>query len=264
MSAANCAAAALAELKSPTAGAARDDARFRGRAGALEDHVAVRHVEEMALARVLARVAPDQRAGAEGVAERAARAALADQRDARLVVAEERLGPLRSVATEAVLDLVVRGLEARVVRVGNRDVVPVRRRGRAGARVDVLDVLVAVAEVGVEAARPRAPGLARVDREDRALALVACSSAGDPGCRVRAAVGPRAVDRPAVRRRADLLQADVLPQHLVLDARVDEVRGQLDVPGQRVLDAEVPAVLRGNLEVRVDRVDRAVIALRSR
>ena len=36
----------------------------------------------------------------------------------------------------------------------------------------------------------------------------------------------------------------------------------VDVPGQRVLDAEVPAVLRRDLEVRVDRIDRAVVALR--
>ena len=196
--------------------AARDDAKFRCRAGAFEDHVAVRHVEEVALARTLARVAPDRRAGTERVAVRTARAPLADERDARLVIADERLGPLER-AIEPLLDLVVRGLEARVVRVRDRDVVPVRRRGRAGTRVDVPDVLVAVAEVGIEAARCHAPGLARLDREDPVLALAGVGEQEVLQERVGAPIGTRRIDRPAVRRRADLLQPDVPPEHLVVD-----------------------------------------------
>ncbi len=157
------------------------------------------------------------------------------------------------------LDLVVRSRETRVIRVGNGDVVPVRGCRGAGARVDVLDVLVAVGQVGVEAARARAPGLGRVDCEHRALALAGVRQHQVLDRAAGAAVGGRAVAWPAVGRRAGLHQADVLPEHLVLDARDDDVRRHLDVPGQRVLDAQVPAVLRRDLEARIDGVHRTVV-----
>ena len=171
-----------------------------------EDDVAVRHVEKLPLAGSLARVAPDglRRATTEGVAVRPAGAALADQRNARLVVAEEGLTPGEG-PLEHVLDLVVRGFEPRVVRVGDGDVVPVRGGRRARARIDVLDVLVAVAEVGVEAPRARAPGLARVDREYGALALARVRQQEVLDRRARATVWPlgrRSGGRPAPCRSA--------------------------------------------------------------
>ncbi len=174
-------------------------------------------------------------------------------------------------------DLVVGDARVEVVRIADGDLAVIGSRHRAGARVDVGDVLAGIGEVELQPVqRAGAPRLADAERPGRAAALAGVGeheviaagarSRGEAGgVKAGTAVGRRS-------RQHVLRRPQVLPDHRLADAGVDQIAVGVPAfpdPGpelvaapwqlEELLDVQRDLPGRRDLEVGIQRVGDAVV-----